>query len=332
MAIVCPLVHVGYPKTGTTWLQLHVLRSRELGFELCGDRPRVTRHLIAPHDLDFNPGTCRERFLPSFERAAADGLVPVLSAERLCGDLEFGSSDSARLADRVVSAFPEAKVLLVIREQREMLFSYYQLYVRKGGVLPLGSYLKRPRNWGPHAWPCDLRHFEYDRLIGHYGDRLGSGNVLVLPYELFRDDSEEFVRRIGRFASTSPDPGAEARLPYAAVENPSWPAGTLVLKRYLNRVVRERTNVTAPLANGAIVHGTTRALQASAGIVPDAVHARVDARMRAEIDAAVTGRYRESNARTEALTRLDLGKYGYDVGEPEDAAERRSRESGARRA
>jgi Sulfotransferase family len=316
MATVSPLVHVGYPKTGTTWLQLHVLRSRELGFKMCGDRPKVTRHLVAPHDLDFDPDRCRERFRPCFERAAVDGLVPVLSAERLCGDLEFGSSDSARLAERVSLAFPAARVLLVIREQRDMLFSSYQLFVRKGGELTLGTYLVRPRNWGPHAWPCDLHHFEYDRLIAHYHDRFGSTNVLVLPFELFRDDAQEFVRRVIRFGGASAAPGAETRLPFAAIENPSWPAATLAIKRHLNHLVRERLNPSAPLRrDGYLGRAARRVLPAISGLVPDAVQVRLEVQMRAEVAEVVGSRYRSSNARTEALAGLCLREYGYDVAE-----------------
>jgi Sulfotransferase family len=315
-----PLVHVGYHKTGSTWLQLHVFRSKELGFALCGGGRKVKRHIVVPHDLAFEPSRCRQRFVSRFEREIETGLVPVLSAERLCGDVGFGAYDSVRLADRLAATFPEAKVLIVIREQRSMVFSTYQQYVRRGGMLPLERYLNRPASheWA-HPWPCDLRHFEYDLLIAHYHQLFGRANVLVLPYELFRRDAVDFIRRIIAFAGASGHVDAERRLPVGEVSNPSVPVGTVALKRYLNYVVREQTNAWAPIHKDGILGRASGLVPVIGNSLPPAFHARIEARMRERIAKAVGRRYCASNARTERLTNLVLRGYGYQLDSSEEA-------------
>ena len=318
-------MHIGYHKTGSTWLQLHVFRSKELGFALCGGGRKVKRHIVVPHELDFDPDRCRQRFVPRFEREAAAGLVPVLSAERLCGDVGFGAYDSVLLADRLASTFPEAKVLIVIREQLAMLFSTYQQYVRRGGVLPLERYLNRPpaHEWA-HPWPCRLQHFEYDLLIEHYRQRFGRTNVLALPYELFREDAVEFVRRIGDFTGARAKPDAEKRLPAASVANPSIAAGTVTLKRYLNHVVREQTNPWAPIGSDGTLGRASAFVPALGNALPRSFHARIEGQMRAQIADAVGTRYAASNARTEQLANLTLRGYGYQLDSPLDRDPRRA--------
>jgi len=49
--------------------------------------------------------------------------VPVLSAERLSGNPDSGGYDSVHVAEYLAATFPEARVLIVIREQADMLVS-----------------------------------------------------------------------------------------------------------------------------------------------------------------------------------------------------------------
>jgi hypothetical protein len=128
------LIHIGYPKTGSTWLQRSVFRNPKRGFFL-SSRHKVRKFLIAPHAFDFEVQSCCQQFLPDLQQAEEKGLTPVLSQELLAGNAHTGGYDSGTNANRLAQVFPEAKILVVIREQKRMIISTYKQYVKGGGML-----------------------------------------------------------------------------------------------------------------------------------------------------------------------------------------------------
>ncbi len=316
---VPPLLHIGYHKTGTSWLQSHLFPPKSrCGFRTCGSEFDAKRELVRPHDLEFDPQKAYAFYGPRFDRVAAEGLVPVVSAERLCGDTLFGAYDSALLANRLAATFPDGRVLIVIREQRAVIYSNYQEYVGSGGLLQLDQYLRRPKR--AHPWPCDLGHFAYDALISHYHRLFGPENVLVLPYELFRSEPGDFIRRIITFAGATPEPGAVDELPFGVVVNRSWPAQTIVAKRYANHVLRSRLNPWAPISDRKkLGQSLKKQLIRKSRRLPRRFEESARTKMRATIAAAAADRYRESNDRTSDLIGIDLGEVGYDVARPASA-------------
>src|SRR5688500_8594672 len=128
------LLHIGYHKTGTTWLHNNLFPSPALGFASPISRPDMEKHIAFPHDFDFVGESCRARFEPIFQEAWSAGLVPVLSFERFCGDFYSGAPDNKTMADRLHTVCPDGKVLIVIREQRSALRSHYAQYVHQYGI------------------------------------------------------------------------------------------------------------------------------------------------------------------------------------------------------
>lgn len=128
-----PLIHIGYHKTATTWLQRSVFVSRDAGFALAGSSRDLPSYFANIHSFAFDPTAARDKFGPRVERAEEEGLVPALSAERLSGDPHRGGFDGKLVADRLAETFPEARVLVVFREQGSMLYSLYKQYMKRGG-------------------------------------------------------------------------------------------------------------------------------------------------------------------------------------------------------
>jgi hypothetical protein len=309
---VALLLHIGLQKTASTWLQDKVFASAAVGFATVGGEAVVKRQLIAPDDIEFDAASCRTAFMARIEAVGAERLVPVLSAERLSGDMLYGAYDGTRLADRLAETFPGAKVLIVIREQGSMLFSTYQQYVKAGGQLGLDDYLTRASR--SHPWPCDLRRYEYDRLVAYYHGLFGREHVLTLPYELFRTDPAGFVHRIAAFAGAAPEPGVVEALEFGKVVNRSWPPAGIAVKRRLNWLVRARMNPWAPLdGRSAAGRWLTKAARDLGRRAPEGVAARIEQGMRSTIAELTVGTYAESNLRTSGLIGLDLADFGYDV-------------------
>ena len=100
--------------------------------------------LIYPNALDFSPQICKKYFYPKLLEATTGGLIPVLSYERLSGNPHSGGYDSKEIANRLVQVFPDAKILIVIREQKDIILSTYKQYIIEGGACTVKRYLHPP--------------------------------------------------------------------------------------------------------------------------------------------------------------------------------------------
>jgi hypothetical protein len=237
--------------------------------------------------------------------------VAVISDERLSGSPHAGGHDSAALAERLGASFPQARVLLVVREQRRAILSMYHQYVRDGGGASLGRYLA-PRN--PYEIPgFRWEHYEYHHLVDLYR-RLFGDRLLVLAYEELARDPLAFAERICRHAGVEPPEVAPEGVRYAALS----PA-TLVLKRPFNRLfVRNTLSPAAPFYVKNHEHRFERVER----LVPAFLSRHLRRRWRAEVEERVAvhagERYAASNRATAALTGIDLAALGYLVAANDD--------------
>lgn len=309
-----PLLHIGYHKTGTTWLQRSLFARRDLGFVALEEHADIHERIVLPHPLDFDAAACRAHFQPRFKEIADQGKIPVLSAERLCGNPHSGGYDSKEIADRLAAVVPEGRVLIVLREQRSIILSTYKQYVRAGGTAPIRQYLFPPERGRSRVPMFDFEHFKYHRLIAYYQRLFGRENVLVLPFETFRQAPREFAARILSFAGVRCDEAILDTLPFGEKENEGLSGFAVALKRRLNPLVqRDRLNpqVWFPLRKAE--HFLKRYVGAVDAWVPGSLSRALERRLRAVVCEAVGDRYKESNARTSQLTGLPLADLGYDL-------------------
>lgn len=309
-----PLIHIGYHKTGTTWLQRSVFTRPETGFGALDEHTDIHDHIVFPHALDFDPQACRAHFQPKFDQIFADGKIPVLSAERLCGNPHSGGYDSKDIADRLADTFPDGRILIVLREQKSIILSTYKQYIRAGGPCKLRQYLYPPDRGKSRLPLFDFEHFKYHRLIGHYLKRFGRENVLVMPFEVFKAAPRDFVTPILAFAGVSLDQAAIEALPFGEKENEGLSGFAVAMKRRLNPLVQQdRLNpgVLFPMRKAESV--LKRYVGAMDYLVPRPISSALERRLKATVSEAVGTRYRESNAHTAQLLDLDLAWYGYDV-------------------
>jgi hypothetical protein len=181
-----------------------------------------------------------------------------------------------------------------------------------GGMLDLRRFLDRPVAW--KEWPCDLRRYKYERLVGYYHKLFGRERVLALTYEELKADPAVFVRAVVDFGGAKPEPGALERVQVAERANESWPPAALAAKRRANWLVRETRNPWAAFdAAGWAGSAMNDAVRAFGSRVPRSTNQRLAREMLSTVAVAVGDYYRESNARTSELTGLELAKYGYDV-------------------
>lgn len=316
-AATVPLLHVGYYKTASTWLEQTLFTGPP--FHQPWERIPFAETLIDASDWDFDPARTRAR-LDELARPAPGGsgaTVPVVSHERLSGSPHAGGHDAARLAERLAAVFPGATVLVVVREQRDHALSCYRQYVREGGATSLRRYLHPPSasRWDMPA--LDPRFFCFDALVARYQALFGPDRVGVLAYEQLRADPAAFAAALCRLAAVDPPEGlaGEIRDAAARVVNPGLCGATLALKRWVNWVTfRDRLNPAAPIDSARLRYANREAFRRLDRRVPARLREASDRRLRREVEAWARGRFGPSNRRLAALTGLPLGEFGYDLG------------------
>ncbi len=311
------LIHIGYHKTSSTWLQKCLFRNSDLKFILPWKPLEILPILTFPHPLDFTPHTCKAYFWPAIHKAQNCGLVPVVSCEELSGNPHSGGYASKELADRLVKIFPTAKILIVIREQKSMITSTYKQYVKIGGTHPLVNYLQPP-TCGKQRIPLfDWNHFKYHRLIQYYINLFGHSQLLVLPYEFFQDSPVEFILQIIQFCGLDVKTEVVESLPYAIKKNESLSGISITLKRHVNRIIghRDRLNQEAliPVALSTSCQKLNSYWQKLDSLIPSVFKEASDRRFKKCVCRLIGERYKQSNTLVSEMLNLNLSQYGYDL-------------------
>jgi hypothetical protein len=304
-----PLLHIGYHKTGSVWLRQALFTNGRAGFVHPWRRNEITERLVLPNALDFCAEETAAWFRSGLDAASTSGRVPVASHERLSGNPHAGGYDSRYLAERLAAVFPDARVLIVVREQRGAIVSNYKQYVRVGGRTSIRRYLSPPQEGRTRIPLFDLRHFEYDRLIAVHQKLFGRDRVLVLPFELLRHDPMAFLAATVDFA------GPPASMPPTvdrAERNQALSALSTGLKRRANVLVRDTLNPTGLVEHAGLNKRLVAILEGVDGRVPRDTRQRWEDRLTAAVSGAAGDRFAASNRRTSELTGLDLAGYGYE--------------------
>lgn len=183
------LIHIGYPKTGSTFLQSWFERHPALRYEpggLGGFRNVYEAARPPAREFDY--------FVTSFEGLA----TPHESAGGI--RLEFGGAepvrpDPVKANQRAVckvlrAVFPGSRVLIVTRGFKGMIASAYSQSVRMGGRLHPAEMC---RELAARLCEDATHYYDFDYLIRLYVEAFGEENVFVMPYEMLRGDQAAFL-------------------------------------------------------------------------------------------------------------------------------------------
>lgn len=325
-----PLIHIGYHKTASSWLQENLFDNPETNFQRFFPQSEIRDRLIMPNALDFKANDVID-YYKSITTEAPSDRISVLSNERLSGNPHSGGYDSKEIADRLKQCFPEAKILIVIREQKSAIASSYTQYLRVGGPCSLEDYLEPSNQNLPTVPLFSYDHFNYLRLIKYYIELFGMGNVLVLPYELFAKDAKAFCSKICNFANSE----EIAELPFSKRKNQRISTLSSTLLRQSNKLfAKSRLNPSAldlkklkQTVRKAFSKDTkkhTNQKESSTegnsykkilkfdSFIPPALHAFFDNKLQQIINNKVNDRYKSTNQELSQILKLNLSDYGYD--------------------
>lgn len=311
-----PLVHIGYPKALSGWLQWFFFQPA-YGFVTVAQTVDAMLGIIGRPTFEFDCSVLEEQsreFRHQHGPLPAD-KVPVITGENLVGAAFSGGTGAPVIAQRLHTCLPRARILIVIREQHRLVYSLYGESVRAGGM---AHSLRRMLNPAageriPQFHPSFLR---YDGLVRYYRELYGPSRVKVLPVEAFREDPSAFTEEIKQFASS---------------EAPVKPLDPEELSTQINTSSRPLTLSLLRLKNAYQVQNGTnprgKHVDTFANMFRrDRASQRLDARLprtrldhwlerrhRRQIRASLQGEFAASNRRLSEMIDADLGRYGYEM-------------------
>lgn len=178
------IIHIGFPKTATTWLQKNFFpKVQNYEYFL----PRVSNDEIIgvdPMDPLYNPGKWKQK----------DNII--ISNENFLGVGRISGFIRIGLANRLKEIFPEAHIVLFIRNQIDLIGSEYSWSVKNAGCTFGPEKFLRFKN--PHwhnAFAYKPHHLMFDRVINLYKQLFGDEHVHVFLYENLKENPKKFIER-----------------------------------------------------------------------------------------------------------------------------------------
>ncbi len=303
------MIHIGYHKTGTTWLQDAVFNNARYGMASPWSRQTITDDFIIPPPFSFDRNDVLLRYQKKCDELRNQGLLPVLSHERMSGYPASGGFDSKTIADRLYSIFPEGRVIIIIREQKSIIRSWYTQYIRDGGGLSIKKYMNPPEPDLLRVPHFNYDFYQYDRLIDYYRTLFSRERVLVLPFELLKANHLDFMKRITKFANLPDIADVPGNTRNEGIGLP-W----VTITRTANRLFHRNQLNSGALFNAPIVIKNARraAYFINRTLILRGMHNFLERNTRRYIAENLGDRYAESNTKTSKAIGIDLQEFGYD--------------------
>lgn len=300
------LVHIGFHKTGTTFLQKNVFNKQNSLFKNVA-ASSIQELLIAPSSYQYDQKKVNDFFRDRIKIAEEEGKIAVFSNERLSGQLHSSDQISKVIAERLHKACPFSKILIVIREQKSMIKSAYYHYLKTRGSYSIEEYLNPPGSKNFH-----FDKLEYHKFIGHYYDLFGEQNVLILPYEMLQKEPNKYLTSIFSHLSLEP----RAILPNVLFDkkvNKALKPMVLLMQRYFNPFIQPNFRNTGGTFRNKFLIFTFKILKKIINVIPTSfIDKKKDSRLSSKIEHSISGLFDQSNRKTSKLIGIDLNKYGYE--------------------
>jgi hypothetical protein len=270
-------VHVGYPKAASSTLQKHLFQKHpeinNFGRYPTANIGRDTseidtsarfltdeslrdfyQELVVKSNEEYDPRRARVLFDKSISGELCSDKANLLSNESFLA-VFFSYLNIAMKARRLQSIIPEAKIIIVIRNQLNLIASQYRdqpfdpRNFGQGKAVSLDRWIKLALRYDQDiGFMSSLR---FDEIISLYGDYFGADCVNVLCMEELAQDPTSFAFYLSEFMDIDPQKSAEILKSKHENKAVSWRLNTYRkwkrqmprlkrLERLLNDYARER--------------------------------------------------------------------------------------------
>lgn len=238
MAFKEVILHIGYHKTATSFFQRSYYPA--VKNYLYVNRFWVQKHILNPSPFSYDSRNVIQELNGKSDKEA-DRII--LCEEEMLGHIHnggFNGCGTKVIAERLKETFPDAKVVVFLRNQIDIIGSAYRQYVRQGGNYSVNRYLYHPDNNNFITPLFSFEHFDYSGVLRFY-KRLFGDNLHVYLYEDFAKDNKGFIEKYtadmglnldcGKLKFKQYNPGiSNAAINIAKVVNLFNPRGTKIYK------------------------------------------------------------------------------------------------------
>jgi len=308
------LIHIGYPKTASSWLQADIFSNQSTGFCVPWENQDGLCHAATDFFVNcdiFSPTAAQEFFQPGLETAKQQQLTPVLSNEFLSGcafftHYNYHQSLPQEIAERLKSVFPNAKILIMIREQKSMLISAYRQMLIMGNSLTIEEFINTgDKDITKHPTVGNLENLKFDQLVQKYQEVFGRENLLVLPLEMLTKDKKVFFHQLYTFAETP-----EQEIKNEESKNVGLKGGRLELLRKMNLYLFYGKN--NPNLRQTLFKVNYKMSGIIEPFIPKNINESIERKLKTFVKDTVGDYYQQSNQKTSKLIGIDLSKLGYN--------------------
>jgi hypothetical protein len=229
----------------------------------------------------------------------------VLSHERLSGNPHSGYYDIDQIANRFHRTIDNPQVVVIIREQYDLIASIYKQYVRIGGTRTLAEYvmpyndLRMPQfSWLP------LRYVD---ILKQYRSLFGTDKVCALPFEWLKNDNQPLLKTLCKFINVEYISPPES---ICSPANVGIEESQIDERRASNLFYAGKTSFrdTGSLTNNPDIEAKIRRLIT---LSPNEFLATRD--MKTQARQLLEGSFSQSNRVFAEMLAIDLSALGYEV-------------------
>lgn len=218
-------VHVGLPKAASTTLQKHLFSKHEMLLSL-GVYPvdnvgsntddislnaaylndsRVKdfySHLIHDDVMEFDYETVSNELSILFKDYATDKNEKIVFSDEKLTSTFYSHKDIGLKAKRLKKVLPDAKIIIVLRDQVSWITSQYRDHPFDPRHLDIGRPVSVEKWIEIAQWSAEVKllsMLKYNELVTLYEDIFGVENVCVLLFEEFVNDLPQFANKLSEF-------------------------------------------------------------------------------------------------------------------------------------
>lgn len=228
-------IHVGPHKTGSTFLQREVFPKISSTFLSQQIKCAEVLRMLNQNGL-FRDFSGISKWVASL---SSHGDKVILSNEDFFGP--FGNSywENKEYSETLASLFPNAKVIMVIRKQHNILESMYKQTLHIGWSIPKLRFICSHRSRDGIELLDQERYFfptiradclQWDVFAENYVSLFGRENVKILVYEDLANNPEKFISEVCDFMGVE-----KIKIDSTQVANRSYSAISVKISYILNR-------------------------------------------------------------------------------------------------
>ena len=202
-----PIIHVGYPKAASTTLQCNLffehseinylsVRSpiHKENFQIDENLRKSYKNLVTLNGIEYHHSNTRNFFNDVIKKYMSSEKRNLFSSEEL---LNQDLVDNYLKAYRLKEIFPNAKIIIVLRNQVDLLRSIYDMRCGYGDrYIAFDKWLE-----------MDLKHFntkisgglKFHETVAFYQELFGKHNVEVLLFEELLESINSFAHKLSAF-------------------------------------------------------------------------------------------------------------------------------------